>query len=108
MIASLIFMTTGSENDAIFVAVANASCSRSAAGTTRATSPARSASSAAIMRPVRHQSIAFDLPTARGSRCVPPKPGIVPIVISGWPKRAVSAAMMMSHAIASSQPPPSA
>ena len=70
--------------------------------------PARSASCASIIRPVRHHSIAFALPTARGSRCVPPKPGIVPIVISGWPNFAVSAAMMMSHAIASSQPPPSA
>ena len=53
------------------------------AGTTRETSPAFSASAASTIRPVRHQSIAFALPTARGSRCVPPKPGIVPIVISG-------------------------
>ncbi len=53
-------------------------------------------------------SIAFDLPIARGSRCVPPMPGIVPMVISGWPNFAVSAAMMRSHIIASSQPPPSA
>jgi hypothetical protein len=35
-------------------------------------------------------------------------PGIVPIVISGWPNFAVSAATMRSHIIASSQPPPSA
>ena len=60
------------------------------------------------MRPVRHQSIAFALPMARGSRCVPPMPGIVPIVISGWPNFALSAAMIVSQAIASSQPPPSA
>ena len=33
---------------------------------------------------------------------------IVPRLISGWPNRAVSAAMMMSHIIATSQPPPSA
>ena len=47
-------------------------------------------------------------PTARTRRCVPPIPGITPRVISGWPKRAVSAARMMSHIIASSHPPPSA
>src|SRR5881394_3133362 len=45
---------------------------------------------------------------ARDRRWVPPMPGIVPIVISGWPNFAVSAAMMKSQAIASSQPPPSA
>ena len=32
----------------------------------------------------------------------------MPRLISGWPKRAVSAAMRIVHAIASSQPPPSA
>ena len=53
-------------------------------------------------------SIAFDLPTARVSRCVPPAPGITPRLISGWPNFAVSAARMKSHIIASSQPPPSA
>ena len=35
-------------------------------------------------------------------------PGMTPRLISGWPNFAVSAAMMMSHIIASSQPPPSA
>ncbi len=60
------------------------------------------------MRPVNTMSIAFALPMARGSRCVPPAPGMMPSLISGWPKRALSAAMMKSHIIASSQPPPSA
>ena len=32
-------------------------------------------------------------PTSRGSRCVPPKPGMIPRLISGWPKVADSAAM---------------
>ena len=58
------------------------------------------------MRPVRHISIAFDLPTKRVRRCVPPMPGMTPSVISGWPNLAVSAAMMKSHIMASSQPPP--
>ena len=83
LIASLTLSTTGSENDAILPANASASFSRSAAGTMRATSPARSASATSTMRPVRHQSIAFALPMARGRRCVPPMPGMVPIVISG-------------------------
>ena len=39
---------------------------------------------------------------------MPPAPGMMPSLISGWPKRALSAAMMKSHIIASSQPPPSA
>ena len=33
---------------------------------------------------------------------------MTPSLISGWPNLAVSAAMMKSHIIASSQPPPSA
>ena len=60
------------------------------------------------MRPVSAMSMALVLPTARGRRCVPPAPGITPILISGWPNFALSAAMMKSHIIASSQPPPSA
>ena len=82
--------------------------SGSPTGTTRATRPERSASAASIMRPVRIRSIAFALPTARVSRCVPPMPGMTPSLISGWPNFALSAAMMRSHIIASSQPPPSA
>src|SRR5881397_1440100 len=41
-------------------------------------------------------------------RCVPPHPGGMPIVTSGCPILALFEAMRMSHAIASSQPPPSA
>jgi hypothetical protein len=52
--------------------------------------------------------MALALPTARVSRCEPPMPGITPSLISGWPNFAVSAASRMSHAMASSQPPPSA
>ncbi len=39
---------------------------------------------------------------------MPPKPGMIPRLISGWPKVADSAAMRKSHAIDSSQPPPNA
>ena len=51
-------------------------------------------------------TIDFDFPTARVSRCVPPIPATMPRLISGWPNFAVSAAMMKSQSIASSQPPP--
>ena len=39
---------------------------------------------------------------------MPPKPGMIPSLISGWPKTADSAAIRKSQAIASSQPPPKA
>ncbi|MCY1183331.1 hypothetical protein D9M73_239410 [compost metagenome] len=52
--------------------------------------------------------MALALPTARARRWVPPAPGSVPTFTSGWPKRALSAATIRSHIIASSQPPPSA
>ena len=85
-----------------------ASSMRLAAGTTRATRPERSASAASIMRPVRIMSMALALPIACVMRWVPPMPGMMPSLISGWPNFALSAAMMRSHCIASSQPPPSA
>src|SRR5437763_1124050 len=42
------------------------------------------------MRPVRHISIAFALPTACVRRCEPPIPGVTPSLISGWPNFALS------------------
>ena len=48
------------------------------------------------------------MPTSRGSRWVPPKPGMMPRLISGWPKLADCAAIRTSQPIASSQPPPKA
>src|SRR5690606_14517232 len=105
---SLAIMTEGSDIDAMTVAASMASSSSLSAGTTRETRPARSASSAFIRRAVSTRSMALALPTARGRRCVPPAPGMTPSLISGWPKRAESAAMMMSHIMASSQPPPRA
>ena len=68
----------------------------------------RSASSASTSLPVRIMSIALALPTSLVSRCVPPMPGMTPRVISGCPNLALSAAMIRSHIIASSHPPPSA
>ena len=59
--------------------------------TTRLTSPASNASTAEIGSPSRFISSAFAGPTSRGSRWVPPKPGMIPRLISGWPKEAESA-----------------
>src|ERR1039457_1461800 len=108
LIASVPASTEGSDMLAMVSATFIASSIRFAAGTTRATSPDFSASAASIMRPVKIISIALALPTARVSRWVPPIPGMTPSLISGWPNLALSAAMMTSHCMASSQPPPSA
>mmetsp|Transcript_104759 Transcript_104759/g.312958 ORF Transcript_104759/g.312958 Transcript_104759/m.312958 type:complete len:240 (-) Transcript_104759:16-735(-) len=91
-------------SSAIFSAVGR----RSSCGTTCATKPAFSASSALMFLPVKISAMALDLPTARMSLCVPPAPGMMPSLISGWPKTAFSLAMMMSHIMATSQPPPKA
>src|SRR6266540_1595222 len=85
-----------------------ASSITSSGGTTRFANPRLSASQASTNFPVSTSSIALNFPSVRVSRWVPPAPGIRPTLISGWPKRAVSDATMMSHCIASSQPPPSA
>src|SRR6184192_437205 len=91
LMASLAMAAAGRDIEAIFSAAASASSINLSAGTTRLTRPERSASAASIIRPVRHRSIALDLPIARVSRCVPPMPGMVPSVISGWPNFAISA-----------------
>lgn len=106
--ASFSIIAPGLDIPATASATARASASSSSADTIRETSPARSASSASIVRPVRHSSMAFALPTARVSRWEPPMPGITPSLISGCPKTAVSEASRMSQSIAGSQPPPRA
>ena len=82
--------------------------SSSWSGTTRLTRPSSSASSERIASPIRFISSARLGPISRGSRWVPPKPGMIPSLISGWPKTAASAAIRTSQAIATSQPPPKA
>ena len=52
--------------------------------------------------------MALLMPTMRGSRWVPPKPGVMPSPTSGWPNLAFSLARRMSQAMASSHPPPRA
>jgi enoyl-CoA hydratase/carnithine racemase len=47
-----------------------------------------------------------DLKERRGSRCVPPAPGMMPSLTSVSPTSAPSAITRRSHASASSRPPP--
>jgi len=100
--------TIGKDISEIVFAAPMASSIKRSAGTTLETKPALSASCASIMRAVKHMSMAFAFDTAFGKRCVPPAPGRMPNLISGCPNLALSAAMMKSHIIANSQPPPKA
>jgi len=68
---------------AIFCAVVIASSTSLSAGIIRLTKPQRSASSASIMRPVKHISMDLDFPIILVRRCDPPAPGQMPILISG-------------------------
>ena len=67
-----------------------------------------SASAAPTRRPVRMRSLARATPMARGSRTVPPPPGMIPSPTSGSPISTPSAATRRSQASASSSPPPRA
>ena len=60
-------------------------------GYTACTSPMRRASSA-TWRPLSAQVLGPAHAQVRGRRCVPPKPGVMPRAISGWPNLAVLAA----------------
>ncbi len=93
---------------AIFIAISMAAVSTSPSGTTRFTSPIRSASAAESELPVKIISIALAPPIKRGARMVPPAPGMIPRPISGNPSFADSPQMRRSQASASSSPPPSA
>src|SRR6516165_7805808 len=61
-----------------------------------------------MISPVRISCRARPLPTRRGKRCVPPPPGRTPNLTSGCPNFADSEAIRIVHAMAVSQPPPSA
>lgn len=66
------------------------------------------ASLASIGNPVRIILFATFSPTILGKIWVPPKPGMIPSVISGSPNCALSEQRMMSQRRASSKPPPRA
>src|SRR5579875_2478867 len=82
--------------------------SSSWSSTSSVTSPSSSARAAEIASPLSISSSARPGPMRRARRWVPPKPGMIPRLISGWPKVADSEAIRRSQPIASSQPPPSA
>src|SRR5271156_5173875 len=81
---------------------------RSFNATTSFTIPHLAASCAVMCLAVNIMPIAILSGIWRGRRCTPPAPAISPTRGSGSPKRAWSAAMMMSQASAISNPPPSA
>src|SRR5262249_51081567 len=87
---------------------ARATGSTWSSGATGSTRPIRSASAAPTKRPVNTMSLARAGPMSRGSRWVPPAPGMMPSRISGWPSWAPSPATRKSAHSASSRPPPSA
>ena len=87
---------------------ASASSNNASGATTRDTRPQRSASAASMASPVSAISAAFDAPTTRGSSQQPPSPGTMPSLTKLSAKRAVLAAMRMSHMQARSLPAPMA
>ena len=84
------------------------SAARSAAFTTRLTSPMRCASAASMISAVKISSFARASPTTRDSNQVPPPSGTSPIFPKTSPKRARSAATMRSQQSARLQPAPTA
>ena len=89
---------------AIFITVAI----NSSAGTTAFTKPIDNALSALMFLAPKIISLAIPTGTKRARRCVPPNPGVIPNPTSGCPNTAFSLATRISHAIASSHPPPNA
>src|SRR6266545_4813853 len=77
---------------AMRLAISIVFASRRSAGTTWFTRPMVNAVFASMMSPVRIISIALPSPTRRVKRCVPPPPGMMPRLISGWPNEAASLA----------------
>ena len=96
------------ERDAITPAMRSACASSTSPATTALTSPISAARFAVTGSPVKIISSARAAPINRGRRCVPPAPGMAPIRASVNPICASCAAIRKSHAIAISQPPPSA
>mmetsp|Transcript_15583 Transcript_15583/g.35109 ORF Transcript_15583/g.35109 Transcript_15583/m.35109 type:complete len:230 (-) Transcript_15583:37-726(-) len=89
-------------------AMPSAVISASPASTQWFTIPISAAARPLSLAAVRMSSFALPTPTKRGSRCVPPAPGMMPRAVSGRPRMALAPATRISHARASSNPPPSA
>ncbi len=99
-----------SEPEASSAARLRATSSRMGLGTTSSTRPSRRALDGRTDLPVRMRSSASAIPISRGSRCVPPAPGMSPSCTSGCPSCVFrsSLATRYVHASATSRPPPSA
>ena len=81
---------------------------RAAGGTTSSTSPDFNARVAFTDLPVRIRSRPAARPTSRGSRCVPPMPGMIPRLTSGTPSTVLGSSEAMryrQHRTVSSPPP---
>ena len=97
------------------LAISTALSSSSSGAYTALARPISLASWAPMVRAEKISSLALAMPTRRGRRWVPEKPGVMPRPTSGWPNLAPPlpsalgpAARMMSQLMASSQPPPRA
>jgi len=106
--ASLARRTASAGLVAMIEAISTARASALSGSSTSTTSPAASAACALIGIPVSTICIVSALPTVRARRCVPPAPGIMPRLTSGWPNLALLPATRMSQHSASSHPPPRA
>ena len=105
MIASLAARTARGPRSQIVCAQRRAVGRRSGSGTTAFTRPRRWASGAPMVSAIRIISMALARGTARGSRWVPPAPGMIAQRVSVSPNVACSAAIRRSEASASSRPP---
>jgi hypothetical protein len=102
------FSATG-ELRSIDSAIARAAASSWSSGTTRDTSPVRSARAASMKSPVRSSSDAIDAPTSRGSKYeTPTSHAERPRRMKAAFMRALSPAMRTSDASAIAMPPPDA
>ena len=99
-------LTVNAGEAATVSAISRAVSSSAAAGTTRDTTPCRSASSASITRPVRIRSIATPWPHIWNRRAMPPVSVMTPCFTSGSMKRVPSAQMRMSATSERSKEPP--
>ena len=87
---------------------ASAAFTNSCGATTEETSPMASACVASTMSPVSAISAARDMPIVRGSSQHPPSPEMMPSLTKLSAKRALLAAMRISHMHAKSLPAPTA
>ncbi|AAY80487.1 hypothetical protein Saci_1135 [Sulfolobus acidocaldarius DSM 639] len=107
-IASFAAASAKGDFSAILSAILLASSSNFSGGTTNSINPISLAKDAEILSPKNTIYLAQPLPTSLVNLWVPPPPGIKARLISGCPNSALEEAILISHAIANSSPPPKA